>query len=183
MPTDAYCADSWKRSKRRDILWYREHLMPALLAAKENRVRDIDATIGIAQQLLDLYDEKVKAPTQVLPHEVEQSDDISLMKPVEPEVLDLLYGSTEKGAGEVYLKRRYKKPPEDRFHFRLQTSWDYGWRQKQSKMSARDVNHGRCAILRDTFYRKNNLAPDPGHYSQPAGAQFTVCSEYSCNFN
>ncbi|VVC92771.1 unnamed protein product [Leptidea sinapis] len=159
MPTDAYCADSWKRSKRRDILWYREHLMPALLAAKENR----------------LYDEKVKAPTQVLPHEVEQSDDISLMKPVEPEVLDLLYGSTEKGAGEVYLKRR--------FHFRLQTSWDYGWRQKQSKMSARDVNHGRCAILRDTFYRKNNLAPDPGHYSQPAGAQFTVCSEYSCNFN
>ncbi|CAG4947848.1 unnamed protein product [Colias eurytheme] len=181
--TDAYYADAMKKTKRRERVWYQEHLMPALLAAKEKRVREIDASIAMTKELLDIYNEPVVKPKPVTPHSVVPSDDINLMKPIEPEVLDLLYGSTEKGAAERYLHARYKKAPEDKFYFRLATSFDYGWQQKHSRMRARDVNHGRCAILRDTFYRKNNLAPDPRHYSQPAGGETSICSEYSCNFN
>lgn len=70
-----------------------------------------------------------------------------------------------------------------RFLYRVATSWDYGWQQKQAIQLARDVNHGRCFVLRHTFYRKNNLAPDPPHYARPSGGQISICSEYSCNFN
>lgn len=73
--------------------------------------------------------------------------------------------------------------PFYRFYFRIASNWDYGWQQKQCRLKPRDVNHGRCAILRDTFYRKNNLAPDPPHYSSPTGGEFSICSEYSCNAN
>ncbi|CAK1553040.1 unnamed protein product [Leptosia nina] len=181
--THAYCADAWRKSSRRQRIWYTEHLMPALLAAKEKQVRDIDTLIGMTKELIDIYNEPAAKAIPVIPHEVVPSDDISLMKPIEPAVLDLLYGSTEKGAAERYLKARYKKAPEDKFYFRLATSFDYGWQQKHSRMKPRDVNRGRCAILKDTFYRKNNLAPDPVHYSQPAGGEVSICSEYSCHFN
>lgn len=67
-----------------------------------------------------------------------------------------------------------------RFLYRVATSWDYGWQQKKAKQRARDVNFGRSFILRHTFYRKNNLAPDPPHYAQPAGGQVSICSEYAC---
>ncbi|XP_047508856.1 uncharacterized protein LOC125052216 [Pieris napi] len=180
--THAYYADAWKKTNRRQRVWYTEHLMPALLAAKEKRVRDIDTLIAMTQELIDIYNEPAAKSKPVSPRVVEQSDDLNLMKPIEPEVLNLLYGSTEKGAAERYLKARYKKAPEDKFYFRVATNFDYGWQQKQGRV-ARDVNRGRCAILRDTFYRKNNLAPDPIHYSQPAGGEISICSQYSCHFN
>ncbi|XP_013193513.1 uncharacterized protein LOC106137258 [Amyelois transitella] len=179
-----FYADAENRSKRRIRRWYQENLMPALLANKERQVRDVDVSIALTQKMLAILDEPVAVPVVVPPHEIEsRGDDDSLMTPIEPEVLDLLYGCTEKGAAEQYLKARYKKAPEDKFYFRLATSWDYGWQQKQSRLRARDVNRGRCAILRDTFYRKNNLAPDPRHYAQPAGGEVSICSEYSCNFS
>ncbi|XP_047536004.1 uncharacterized protein LOC125070255 [Vanessa atalanta] len=179
----AFYADAWQKSKRRDRVWYQENLMPALLAAKERRAREIDASIALAEELLRTFEEPVAKPQPVPTHDIIASEDDSLMKPIEPEILNLLYGCTEKGAAQQYLKARNKKSPEDKFYFRLTTNWDYGWQQKQSRLKPRDVNRGRCAILRDTFYRKSNLAPDPPHYSSPAGGEFSICSEYSCNAN
>ncbi|XP_072942750.1 uncharacterized protein [Epargyreus clarus] len=180
--THAFFADAWKRSDRRNRMWYQEYLMKVLEACKEKQVREIDASIALGQELMRRLDEPVAVPVPVALHDVVPFEDDSLMKPIEPQVLDLLYGSTEKGAAERYLKARYKKAPEDKFYFRLASNWDYGWQQKQSRIRARECNRGRCAILRDTFYRKNNLAPDPLHYSQPAGGEISICSEYSCNF-
>ncbi|CAH0713165.1 unnamed protein product, partial [Brenthis ino] len=179
----AFYADAWQKSKRRNRLWYQENLMPALLAAKERRVREIDASIALANELLEAYKEPLVKPKPVPLYELVPLEDDNLMKPIEPDVLNLLYGCTEKGAARQYLRARYKKAPEDKFYFRLTSNWDYGWQQKQSRLKARDVNRGRCAILRDTFYRKSNLAPDPPHYSSPAGGEFSICSEYSCNAN
>jgi hypothetical protein len=59
-------------------------------------------------------DEPVDKPVIVPLRELVQSEDDSLMKPIEPEVLHLLYGGTEKGATEKYLKIRNKKSPEDK---------------------------------------------------------------------
>ncbi|XP_063830423.1 uncharacterized protein LOC135079744 [Ostrinia nubilalis] len=178
----AYYADAMNKSNRRIMRWYQNNLMSVLQDAKDRQVREVDISIAIAQNLMKILDEKVAKPIEVPLRELIPSEKDDLMKPIEPEVEDLLYGSTEKGAGERYLKARNKKSPEDKYFFRIVTSWDYGWQQKQSRQRARDVNRGRCAILRDTFYRKNNLAPDPRHYSQPAGGEVSICSEYSCNF-
>ena len=51
MSHDFY-ADAWKKSMRRDRLWYQTHLKPALLAAKEKQVREIDTSIALADDLL-----------------------------------------------------------------------------------------------------------------------------------
>ncbi|CAH0401427.1 unnamed protein product [Chilo suppressalis] len=177
----AYYADAMNRSNRRIRQWYQNNLMGVLEDRKEQQAREVDASIALATELLRRYDEPVEKPVKVPLRELAPSKDDSLMKPIEPEVLHLLYGSTEKGAAHRYLTARNKKAPEDKYFFRVTTSWDYGWQQKQSRMRARDVNRGRCAILRDTFYRKNNLAPDPPHYAQPAGGQVSICSEYACN--
>ncbi|KAL4708463.1 hypothetical protein ACJJTC_001179 [Scirpophaga incertulas] len=166
--TFEYYADAERKSKRRIRVWYQNNLMNVLEAAKEQRVRGVDASIVLAKQLLQMLNESAqkpaKAPSYALPH----YKDYNLMKPVAPEYLELLHASTEKGSTEKYLKARNKIAPEDKY--------------RQARVPARDVNHGRCAILRDTFYRKSNLGPDPRHYSQPSGGQITVCSEYSCNF-
>lgn len=61
-----------------------------------------------------IYEEPLENPTPVPAHEIECREDDSLMKPIEPEVMNLLYGATEKGATERYLKARYKKGPEDK---------------------------------------------------------------------
>ncbi|XP_023951656.2 uncharacterized protein LOC112055702 [Bicyclus anynana] len=177
----AFYADAWGRAARRQRNWYMENLMPALLNAKEKQAREIDAMIEQAQELLGIYKEPLDKAVPVPPRVLEPWADDSLMKPIEPEVLNLLYGATEKGAAERYLKARNKKSPDDKYVFRAVTSWDYGWQQKQSRVRARDVNRGRCAILRDTFYRKNNLGPDPRHYSIPAGGEVSICNEYSCD--
>ncbi|CAB3242393.1 unnamed protein product [Arctia plantaginis] len=181
--TPAFKTDALKRFTRRNTVWYQNNLKKVLEACKERHVRDIDTNIAMAEELEAILNEKVELPREIEPHLCEPFEDDSLMRPVAPEVLDILYRSTEKYATERYLKRRNHDSPEDKYVFRVVTSWDYGWQQKQSKQRARDFNRGRCAILRDTFYRKNNLKPDPPHYAQPSGSEFSTCSEYSCNFN
>ncbi|KAG6454832.1 protein ATP6V1FNB [Manduca sexta] len=175
--------DAMKRSLRRNRWWYQANIMKVLQDCKEKGVRDIETSVALAEQLFAILEQPVAKATPVPSHDLEPFEKDDLMKPVEPEVLNLLYGSTDKGAAEIYFKARTKKAPEDKYYFRIATNWDYGWQQKQSRQRARDVNRGRCAILRDTFYRKNNLAPDPQHYSQPAGGEISICSEYSCSFN
>lgn len=63
------------------------------------------------QQLLDTPAPKaIPVPLR----QVEKSYEVNIMKPVEPEVLDLLNG-LESGATERYLHERYKKSPEEKF--------------------------------------------------------------------
>ncbi|XP_049877260.1 uncharacterized protein LOC126374613 [Pectinophora gossypiella] len=177
----AFTVDALNRAARSNMRWYHNNLVRVLENAKEKHARDIDPQIVQAHQLIGILDEKVDLPVVVPLREVEHSQDDSLMKPIEKEVLDIFYKSTEKGGDTRYLHERVKKRPEDRFFFRIVSSWDYGWQQKQSRVPARDVNYGRCYLLRDTFYRKNNVGPDPPHYAQPSGGEVTICSEYACN--
>ncbi|XP_059059600.1 uncharacterized protein LOC131852879 [Achroia grisella] len=181
MATHAFYADAEQKSNRRIRNWYQKNLLTVLHHAKEKQARDVDVSIALAEELIRKLDEPLEKPMIVPLREFVQSKDDSLMKPIELDMLNLLYEGTEKGATEKYLKARNKKAPEDKYYFRITSNWDYGWQQKQSRQRARDVNRGRCAILRDTFYRKNNLAADPPHYSQPSGGEISICSEYSCN--
>ncbi|KAJ8717417.1 hypothetical protein PYW08_005816 [Mythimna loreyi] len=179
MSHDFY-ADAMKKASRRNRLWYQTNLLRVLQAAKEKQAREIDVSIALAEELMKKYDEPVEKPVEVPMPKLKPTEENAVMKPIEKKVLKILHKAKEKGASERYLKERYKKSPEEKFLYRVVTSWDYGWQQKQAKQRARDVNFGRCYILKHTFYRKNNLAPDPPHYAQPAGGQVSICSEYSC---
>ncbi|CAD0203013.1 unnamed protein product [Chrysodeixis includens] len=179
----AFLADSAARSERRNRLWYQKNLLKVLQTEKEKQVREIDTSIALAEELMRILDEPLEPPVEVIIPEIIPTTEDSVMKPIEQNVLNILYKGTEKGAGKSYLRARYRKAPEDKFLYRVATSWDYGWQQKQAIQLARHVNFGRSFILRNTFYRKNNLAPDPPHYAQPSGGQVSICSEYSCNFN
>lgn len=59
-------------------------------------------------------DEPVKKPVEVPLRELTPAEDDSLMKPIAPEVLDLFYGSRDKGAAEKYFKARNKQAPEEK---------------------------------------------------------------------
>lgn len=54
MSHDFY-ADAWNKSIRRNRVWYQTNLMPALLAAKERQVREIDASIALANELIEVF--------------------------------------------------------------------------------------------------------------------------------
>ncbi|CAH0696034.1 unnamed protein product [Spodoptera exigua] len=162
----AFYSDAAKRSERRNRKWYMDNLLNVLQAAKENQVREIDASIVLAEELMRVLNEPLSPPPVVPLRNVVPTKIDAVMYPIEENVLDILRKSTEKG-----------------FLYRVATSWDYGWQQKQAKVKARDVNFGRSFILKHTFYRKNNLTPDPPHYAQPSGGQTSICSEYSCNFS
>ncbi|KAH9635850.1 hypothetical protein HF086_002410 [Spodoptera exigua] len=179
----AFYSDAAKRSERRNRKWYMDNLLNVLQAAKENQVREIDASIVLAEELMRVLNEPLSPPPVVPLRNVVPTKIDAVMYPIEENVLDILRKSTEKGSATRYLKERYKKSPEEKFLYRVATSWDYGWQQKQAKVKARDVNFGRSFILKHTFYRKNNLTPDPPHYAQPSGGQTSICSEYSCNFS
>lgn len=48
----AYVADAMKKSNRRIMRWYQNNLLSVLQDAKDRQVRDIDVSIGIAQELM-----------------------------------------------------------------------------------------------------------------------------------
>ncbi|KAG7301667.1 hypothetical protein JYU34_014641 [Plutella xylostella] len=177
-----FLAEVESRAERRNRQWYKEHLMRVLETAKENHARDIDTSIELGRKLIDVLNEKLPKPAVVPPRVVSVSETTSVMRPVEPEVLDIIYKSTTKGSGEEYLKERYKKSPEERFYDRQVTSWDYGWQHRLATI-ARDGSHGRRGVLRDTFYRRHGVAPDRVDAQRPATATAAVCSEYECYFN
>ncbi|XP_073953363.1 uncharacterized protein [Choristoneura fumiferana] len=178
----AFGADVMQKAKRRQRKWCQENLLTVLEQAKDRQARDIEVSIELAKELLAIYAEKLPKPVEVPAHTPEPFVDDSMMRHMDPAVRAILHDSTEKGAAERYLRERNKKSPDEKYWYRVVTSWDYGWQQKASRVRARDFNFGRCALLRDTFYRKNNPAPDPPHVSQASGGEFSVCTQYSCYF-
>ncbi|CAG5132879.1 unnamed protein product [Candidula unifasciata] len=81
------------------------------------------------------------------------------MRPVSPLVRRTLYdGFTKEGKGrDIYLRQRYDKPPEDKFTFPSCTSWDYGWRLKDSYEGEdkKRSEFGHYCIMEKNFYSRN----------------------------
>lgn len=48
----AYYADAMNKSKRRIRKWYQDNLLAVLQAKKERQVREVDASIAIAEELM-----------------------------------------------------------------------------------------------------------------------------------
>lgn len=48
----AFYAEATEKAKRRDRIWYQNNLLKVLQAAKEKRVREIDTSIALAEELM-----------------------------------------------------------------------------------------------------------------------------------
>ncbi|XP_069025729.1 protein SPMIP1 [Embiotoca jacksoni] len=82
-----------------------------------------------------------------------------LMRPVSPQTRQALYqDSSQHGKGRsLYLQRRGRIRPEERFDFPLLSSWEYGWRLGDYTLDYRTPSCARSSVVKNTFYAKNGV--------------------------
>ncbi|XP_065096874.1 protein SPMIP1 [Paramisgurnus dabryanus] len=82
-----------------------------------------------------------------------------LMRPISPHIKASLYdGFSHEGKGrQLYLKKRSKQGPEEKFEYPILSSWDYGWRLGDYDSDCKTPANGRSEIVRNTFYARNGI--------------------------
>ena len=93
----------------------------------------------------------------------EQGDNLltDMRKPDE-KVTKLLYdGFTKEEKGRYqYMKARKAENPEEKYDFKMLTSFDYGWKLSEVQGSEyKTPANGRTKIVEDTFHRRNGVFP------------------------
>ncbi|XP_054834082.1 protein ATP6V1FNB [Eublepharis macularius] len=85
------------------------------------------------------------------------------MRAPTPQTTQLLYqGISHEGKGrQHYLKERKTKSPEEKFHYPVLSSWEYGWRLGDVLKDIKTPIHGKSRIVKDTFYFKNGIFYHP----------------------
>ncbi|XP_053723799.1 protein ATP6V1FNB [Synchiropus splendidus] len=82
-----------------------------------------------------------------------------VMRPASPTTRQSLFqDSSGQGKGRSrYLQRRNQLPPEEKFHFPLLSSWDYGWRLGDYTLAYRPPSCPRSSVVKNTFYSRNGV--------------------------
>ncbi|XP_075794965.1 protein SPMIP1 [Pelodiscus sinensis] len=96
------------------------------------------------------------------------------MRPATPKTKHLLYqGISQEGKGRhLYLQERKQKRPEEKFHYPVLSSWEYGWRLGDVITEIKAPIHARSGIVKDTFYTRNGVFCHP---SKTDKLSFSVC--------
>ncbi|GFY41215.1 uncharacterized protein TNIN_134061 [Trichonephila inaurata madagascariensis] len=93
---------------------------------------------------------RVEEPPEVDLEELKKiEEELKVMKPVHPKTKKIIYEgiSKEDEGRRKYLKKRYKKNPEDKFYFPVCTSWEYGWTSDKNQSSIFQ-NSGASRLLK-----------------------------------
>ncbi|XP_035444083.2 uncharacterized protein LOC118271924 [Spodoptera frugiperda] len=98
-----------------------------------------------------------------------------IMRPVDPKLKKVLLKSKVPLARERYFKERYKLLPEKRFYLPECSSWDYGWRMKDSKM-VNPREYARNLMLQRTLRSRVGPQPDPAYYQKPTVPGYAKCT-------
>ncbi|XP_074861814.1 protein SPMIP1 [Carettochelys insculpta] len=85
------------------------------------------------------------------------------MRPATPKTKHLLYqGTSQEGKGRhLYLQARKLKSPEEKFHYPVLSSWEYGWHLRDVITEIKTPIHARSGIVKDTFYIRNGVFSHP----------------------
>ncbi|XP_047521701.1 uncharacterized protein LOC125060720 [Pieris napi] len=107
-------------------------------------------------------------PRLVRPDTELSSDPI--MRPVEPELREIIYKDKPEFGRKQYLVKRSKIRPENKYYFAETGGNVYGWRMKDSQLHQKPL-FGRCWHLTRTLRTRVGPQPDPPHYksSEPPG--------------
>lgn len=139
-------------------------------AMKKSIAPTVDPHTNIMRHIAKMEDNLVKekkpgAPLsdteEAMENKGDDFDDIDLlnfreMRSPSPKTrLQLYDGISHHGEGRyAYLKKRYKKSPEERFDFPVMSSAVYGWKIKNVPKCS---PFARTRIIRDTFYRHSGI--------------------------
>ncbi|XP_032518959.2 uncharacterized protein LOC116771262 [Danaus plexippus] len=86
-----------------------------------------------------------------------------VMRPVEPEVAEIIYKPKPEFGKDTYLAKRAKVSPEKKYYFAECSNNQYGWRLKDSELRQKPL-HGRCWHLTKALRSRVGPKPDPPHY-------------------
>ncbi|XP_041634311.1 protein ATP6V1FNB [Cheilinus undulatus] len=102
-------------------------------------------------------------PPSVASSEEGQLSVAPLMRPVSPQTRMALYQeSSHHGKGRsLYLQRRGRIRPEDKFDFPVLSSWEYGWRLGDYTLDYRTPSRAKSSVVKNTFYARNGVFSDP----------------------
>ncbi|XP_066469070.1 protein SPMIP1 [Tiliqua scincoides] len=160
---EAFCRVNWKvkygHKYTRHLPDYgtskRKYFLPALCSPEESlrspKCQEEPAQEEGKQQLL----EKREGPSLQEP--------LPEMRAPTPQTTQLLYqGFSHEGKGRCrYLQERKMKSPEEKFHYPVLSSWEYGWRLGDAVKDIRTPIYGKSRIVMDTFYFKNGIFYHP----------------------
>lgn len=86
-----------------------------------------------------------------------------IMRPVEPKIAEIIYKSKPEYGRVQYIEKRNKIWPEKKYYFSECSSWDYGWRMKDSGLHQKP-EYGRCYHLTSAMRSRVGPQPDPAYY-------------------
>lgn len=89
------------------------------------------------------------------------------MRPVDPKQVDLIHQGVPLFGREYYLKVRSKADPEKKYYFPECSSWEYGWRMKDSYFGKHAPSYGRTRKLTRDGMSRSGPQPDPDYYREP----------------
>lgn len=101
--------------------------------------------------------------------------DAPKMRPVDPKTTDLIYKGLPFYGRKSYLKVRNKIKPEKKYYFPECSSYDYGWRFKDSAMPRSKPIFGRHFSYRSSTLSRTGPHADPSHYKNVNQADYTKC--------
>ncbi|KAJ8712269.1 hypothetical protein PYW07_005111 [Mythimna separata] len=96
-----------------------------------------------------------------------------VMRPVDAKTKKIFFKPKPHFGREKYLHKRAKILPENKYYLPECTSWEYGWRLKDSKMLGKPL-HGRNCILQKTLEGRVGPTRNPDHYRTPMVVDQTV---------
>ncbi|PZC78155.1 hypothetical protein B5X24_HaOG202550 [Helicoverpa armigera] len=98
-----------------------------------------------------------------------------IMRPVNAKLKKLLMKPRPTFGREVYLKKRTKEDPGNKYYFPECTSWDHGWRLQESSLLER-ATYGRIWQLNRSLRSRVGPQPDPEHYYPPSVPCYAKCA-------
>jgi len=120
----------------------------------------------------------VRHPEPLLLPESDKSVTLDIMRPVPCEVMGLLYkGISHENEGRwLYLQKRMKEQPRNRYYFPETTSFGYGWHEVKDNLNC-GRRFGKSSAPRKDCYRRNGIQRDPSHWRSPYYNNFTHMNE------
>ncbi|CAH2210501.1 uncharacterized protein LOC120631113 [Pararge aegeria] len=93
-----------------------------------------------------------------------------VMRPIDPEIKSVIRKPKPEFGREQYLAKRSRIAPEKKYYFAECSSFEHGWRLKDSALRQKPV-YGRCWHLNKALRTRVGPQPDPPHYkpSEPPG--------------
>lgn len=99
-----------------------------------------------------------------------------IMRPIESKHKSIIYKDIPVFGREVYLKRRSRIVPENKYYFKEVSNWNYGWRLIDSFFSKNAPKYGRVWRLTRDVKSRTGPHPDPDHYKNPELAGLSKCA-------